>query len=103
MSIDYTNYSNDSYLENDNDFVVDEISNEEVMEESSEDEVLMGKIYNTEKVYVRSEPKVADGNDVTILDKGSEILISDISGDWCKVCTATGIEGYVMKKFVNIG
>lgn len=38
---------------------------------------------------------------VTCLDK-LEIDIGDSNDDWYAVCTATGIEGFCMKKFVAV-
>lgn len=99
MSIDYTSYSNDDTY---NEPVMDASFEEVVVEEEPEKELQMGKIANAEKVYLRSEPEVRDGNDVKVLDKGTDVLIGDISGEWCKICTESGLEGYVMKKFVDI-
>lgn len=99
MSIDYTSYSNDDIH---NEPIIEAFYEEVPVEEEPKTELQMGKIANAEKVYLRSEPEVRDGNDVKVLDKGTDILISDISGEWCKICTESGLEGYVMKKFVDI-
>lgn len=99
MNTDYTSYSNGDIY---NEPVVEVAYDEVTVEEESEKELQMGKIANAEKVYLRSEPEVRDGNDVKVLDKGTDVLISDISGEWCKICTESGLEGYVMKKFIDI-
>lgn len=99
MSIDYTSYSNDDIY---NEPVVEASYEEVIVEEESEKELQMGKIANAEKVYLRSEPEVRNGNDVKVLDNGTDVLISDISDEWYKICTESGLEGYVMKKFVDI-
>lgn len=99
MNTDYTSFSNDNAYNE----PVMEVSHEEVIvEDEPKKELQMGKIANAEKVYLRSEPEVREGNDIKVLDKGTEVLISDISVEWCKICTESGLEGYVMKKFVDI-
>lgn len=99
MSIDYTSYSSDDTY---NESTMEASYEEVVVEEELEKELQMGKIANADKVYLRSEPEVREGNDVKVLDKGTDVLISDISSEWCKICTESGLEGYVMKKFVDI-
>lgn len=94
--VDYTSYSNDEYNPS-----VEEVHVDDVVEETTDD-IVMGKIAHADKVYVRSEPEVHEGNDIKILDKDTEVLVSEIMDDWCKICTESGLEGYVMKKFVDI-
>lgn len=98
MSIDYTSYSDDDFKTNDY-----SVEDEVVIEEKETDnEGLMGSVYNTNKVYLRNAPVVEEGNEITVLDKGYEVFVSDILDGWCKVYTATGLEGYIMEEFVKI-
>lgn len=61
-----------------------------------------GVVTNCAKLNVRAEPST-DAEVVCILDATSEIEIdvNKSSNEWFKVCTATGIEGYCMRKFVD--
>lgn len=104
MSLEWTDYT--AYSEEPTE--TEEIVEETEVEETAElpEEVLMGSIYNCDKVYVREEPS-KESTDVTILAKDAEVLISgtvddDEVGGWYKICTETGIEGYIVSKFVKI-
>lgn len=61
-----------------------------------------GTVVNCAKLNVRVKADVAS-NVVCILDAASEIEINVAKStkDWVSVCTATGIEGYCMRKFIN--
>lgn len=61
-----------------------------------------GVVVNCAKLNVRSEPSVTS-EVVCVLDVMSEIKIDAAKSDnqWLKVYTATGIEGYCMRKFVD--
>ncbi len=61
-----------------------------------------GVVVNCAKLNVRAKPSV-DGDIVCVLNVASEIEI-DIDNstyDWFKICTASGVEGYCMRKFVE--
>lgn len=97
MSIDYTSYSDDF----DN-----TINSETINDTDSNDKVLMGSVANCNRVYVRSEAD-KDSDPLTDLIEGSELLISgtfddDLGNGWYQVCTASGIDGYIMSKFVKL-
>lgn len=68
-----------------------------------ESKIVKGVVANCAKLNVRAEPKVT-ADIVCVLDNNSEMEINaDKSNkDWYAVCTATGVEGYCMRKFVNV-
>lgn len=105
MSIDYTAYSSDGFITNTEPEIVDVVSVEEE-EETTDEKVLMGSIDNCNRVYVRSDAR-KDAYPLTDIEKGSEVLVTGTFDDhenngWYKVCTATGVEGYIMAKFVTL-
>ncbi len=61
-----------------------------------------GVVVDCAKLNVREEPS-ADAAVVCVLDVMSEIEIDATKSDheWFKVRTATGVEGYCMRKFVD--
>ena len=61
-----------------------------------------GVVANCAKLNVRAEPD-AYADVVYVLDVMSEIAIdvSKSTNEWFKVCTASGVEGYCMRKFVD--
>lgn len=65
-------------------------------------EVVEGSVINCAKLNVRAEPNI-NAEIVCVLDVMSEIEIdvSKSTSEWLKICTATGIDGYCMRKFVD--
>ena len=61
-----------------------------------------GVVVDCAKLNIREEPST-DAEVVCVLDVMSEIKIdvAKSNNEWLKVCTATGIEGYCMRKFVD--
>ena len=61
-----------------------------------------GTVVNCTKLNIRANPS-ATANVVCILEVNSEMQIdvSKSNNEWFSVCTATGIEGYCMRKFVE--
>lgn len=57
----------------------------------------------TTRLNIRSNPAVGD-NVVTVVNEGTVVMIDYpvADGDWFKVYTEAGVEGYCMKKFVKI-
>lgn len=57
----------------------------------------------TVDLRVREEAN-KDSKELTILSKGTEVTITDVnaSEDFYKVVTAAGLEGYCMKKFIEV-
>lgn len=122
MSIDYTAYSSEGFTTPSEAEIVEPITVEEefievestevedesepVEEDVVDEKVLMGVIDNCNRVYVRSNAD-KDSEPVTDLNKGAEVLVTGTFDDsdnvgWYKVCTATGVEGYIMSKFVKL-
>lgn len=62
-----------------------------------------GVVVNCVKLNVRSEADI-DADVVTVLPAKTEISIdlNKSTKEWFSVCTATGIDGYCMKKFVEV-
>ena len=60
-----------------------------------------GQVVNCAKLNVRANPS-AGADVVCVLDAASEIEINveKSTSEWFNVCTATGVEGYCMRKFV---
>lgn len=60
-------------------------------------------VVNCTKLYVRSDATV-DSEPVGIIDRGSEVFIyeDESTEEFYKVCAATGLEGYCMKKFISV-
>ena len=81
------------------------VESEETVEEESTPVVseLIGVVSNCERLNIRKAPVVGP-NVVEVVNVASELKIIDsMSNDeWLEVCTASGINGYCMKKFVSI-
>lgn len=121
MSRNRTNYNNKYNSRKENrqyeETVIEPI--EEIVEEVMDDKVLepyeepienattvvLGKVNIPENksLNVRSE-KSKDSEALTTINCHSEVVILDgreDSGDWYKICTASGIEGYVLKEYIS--
>lgn len=56
---------------------------------------------NVGKLNVRSIAHTT-GNILAIIDRGTELLVEDLCGDWAYVHTAYGISGFVMTKYIKM-
>lgn len=74
---------------------------EEPVIEVVKDEPLVGT--TTTKLNIRSMPEVGD-NVVTVVNEGTVVMIDCpvADGEWFKIYTEAGVEGYCMKKFVKV-
>lgn len=65
-------------------------------------ETVTGMVVGCSKLNVRAEADLF-ANIVCVLDNRSEIAIdvNKSNKDWFYVCTATGVEGYCMRKYVE--
>lgn len=72
---------------------------EEVKQEDSNP--LMGEV-SVEKLNIRSEPSSGANNVIRELSKGDVVEILQHMNDWYRVCTATGVEGYVMSQYIKV-
>lgn len=75
---------------------------EETVETVAVPETVEGVVVNCAKLNVRAEAKPT-AEVVAILDATSEIEINlaKSTDEFFSICTATGIEGYCMRKFVD--
>lgn len=66
-------------------------------------ETVVGVVSGCEKLNLREEAS-KDSKVLSILNKGTELVVSteESTEDFYKVITATGVEGYCMKKFITI-
>jgi hypothetical protein len=71
--------------------------------ETKDVEPTIGKVDGCSKLNVREEPNLFAGI-VCQLEKGAEVVIDEKESteDFYKVYTASGIEGFCMKKFVAL-
>lgn len=102
MSIEYVDYFGKDEVEPTIDSIVEDVE-ETVAEEHP---TMMGKIYNTSKVYMRKAPN-KESSHVDILEKDEEVMIDGTEEDalgnvWYHLITASGNEGYTMSEFVKI-
>lgn len=60
-------------------------------------------VVGCEKLNVRSDATI-DSEPVGIINRGSKVFIyeDESTDEFYKVCTATGLEGYCMKKFISV-
>lgn len=63
---------------------------------------VVGTVFNCGKLNVRSEP-ASDADIICVLDANSEVKIdmSRSTKEWYKICTAAGVDGFCMRKFVK--
>ena len=87
---------------------VDNIVNDVPIQEpettpEAEPEMIAGVVDNCTKLNVRTEP-VAIADVVCRIPCGTEVMVSEeeSTDEFYKVYTATGIEGYCMKKYITI-
>ena len=60
-------------------------------------------VVGCEKLYVRSDATV-DSEPVGVITRDSKVFVyeDESTEEFYKVCTATGLEGYCMKKFISV-
>ena len=65
-------------------------------------ESVMGIVIGCAKLNIRSEPS-AYADVLGVLDAASEIEIdvTNSTNEWVKICTASGLEGYCMRKYIE--
>ena len=81
-----------------------ELEDEEIEEvELEEDEVILGVVDNCGKLNVRFRPN--PHSDVEcVLDADAEVMIDEdeSTNEYYKVITASGVEGYCLKKYITV-
>lgn len=72
--------------------------------ESEKNAAVIGVVVFCQKLRVRSEPSADTDNTVATLDVLSEVMVDEDASteDFYKVCTAAGMEGFCMKKFIAL-
>lgn len=109
---DYTKFSNNrnnkKAEEIQNGFVEEPVVEQIPVEEPVVEEVIVaetkrGVITDCAKLNVRSEPS-READVVCIIDATTDLVIyeEESTEDFYKVCTASGAEGFCMKKFIKI-
>lgn len=88
------------------DEIDDLVLDEDVIEDVEEEEVealLIGYVADCARLNVRSHPYPSAAIKC-VIEKDSEVMINDAESTdtFYKVITASGIEGYCMKKFISI-
>jgi SH3-like domain-containing protein len=65
-------------------------------------ETVEGVVVNCARLNVRAEPNT-DAAVLCVLDAMSEIeiIVAQSTNEWFKICTATGIEGYCMRDYIE--
>lgn len=65
---------------------------------------VIGVVVNCQKLRVRSEASADTDNTITVLDALSEVTVDEDASteDFYKVCTAAGVDGFCMKKFIAL-
>lgn len=65
---------------------------------------VIGVVVNCQKLRVRSEASAEADNTIAVLDALSEVTVDEDASteDFYKVCTAAGMEGFCMKKFIAL-
>lgn len=85
--------------------VVEEVKSEPTLvveQQKTEVKQLTGNVAGCAKLNVRKEPN-KDAEILAVINEGAEVVINKIKStmDFYSVCTAAGIEGYCMKKFIK--
>ena len=81
--------------------VIETVETEHVKEDVKES-TLQGVVFNCERLNIRKGPNKKE-DVLCIVDKGSKLTINDkTTKDWFKVTTEDGVEGFCMKKFVEV-
>ncbi len=80
-----------------------EVERKELTSEAVEESVMsIGKIIGADEVYVRKEPN-KESEPITSVKKDVEFLVYELEdGEFTKICLSSGIEGYMMTKFISI-
>lgn len=70
---------------------------------STEEDFLAEANVGESRCYLRVEAS-KESKDLTILEPGDELLVdfTESTDEWYKVCTASGVDGYVMKRLVKL-
>ena len=83
--------------------VEENIKPEIIIEDGIENNEIIGKIINFDKLYVRKDAN-KDSEPVGIVSKEDDLSIDKVhsTDEFYKVVTSNGLEGYCLKEFVKI-
>ena len=97
---DYTKFSKPSLHEERAD--KKETRREEPTEPTKDEpKTIIGNV-TAKRLNIREKPDIGSSI-LCVAEANSELMIEgDASDEWFKVCTVLGVEGYCMKKFVDI-
>lgn len=92
MGKNHNNYSTD--------FVTADVTTEEV---TAPNVITIGVVSSKTSLCLREMPEPT-GKIIATLNPGTELEIDEVEStdDFYKVCTSAGLEGYCMKKFINL-
>lgn len=84
------------------DVVVEPVVSAPAPEVKMEPKTVKGVVFGCSKLNVRAKPNT-DADVVCILDTKTEITINvdKSNAEWFCICTAAGVKGYCMRKFVD--
>lgn len=76
---------------------------EPTVESEVKDETIIGTVCGCKELYIRPSASKS-GTPVCVVKEGDLLIINtdESAGDWYRVYTETGANGYCMKKFVAI-
>jgi len=86
-----------------NNLLKDDYQIEEYEESQNSEDVKIGFVTNCKKLNIREKPRT-DATIICKVDYQTELMIDEKESteEFYKVCTAAGIEGFCMKKFIAI-
>ena len=92
---DYTQYSNKREKEF--------IKEEPILDIEAKPEPKIGSVVDCKMLNVRKEPSI-ESEVLCEISWSTELMIyeEESTDEFYKICTASGIEGYCMKKFISI-
>lgn len=72
--------------------------------DADEKKLIIGIVTNCLKLNLREKPMPDPNNVIMVISALTEVAIDldESTDDYYKVCTATGIEGFCMRKFIAI-
>lgn len=59
-------------------------------------------VVTAERLNIRTSPTINDKNIIGMIRKDTEVLIESSDGDFYKVLTKAGDDGYCMKEFIKL-
>ena len=105
---DYTKFSNPrkfeaNAVENQNGVAKVEEPVEPKVETQEVPEPIVGVVVNCKKLNVREEPHI-ESDVLCVINNGDEVAVDifETTEEFYKVCTEAGVEGFCMKKYIEV-